>query len=369
MTNTSDPDQHHTGTGQTLPIRFTASGRDYARLWLRNLGLTLITLGLYLPFARAHRLRFFRQHTQVDGEALDFDGDGREMLRPHLLLCAVLLLYILIAHEMPLGAALLLLTALPFWPTLMMRSLRWRLEHTRWRGRRLAFHGDAAGARAVFLPAAAPLAVLLVGQALLAGPQAEFDDGGGWLVPALVSLALLALLALLPWLHARHSRYRHANFGLSADAGAGADAGTGPAAQAERTRLDASVEPRHFYRLHGGVLAGLAGALLVNLLFATWIDTLLAAAPMLTGLLLDMMLLLALRAWLVAGTQTLLWNHTLSPHYRFACHLPLSRLLLLSLKNLLLCVLTLGLYWPHAVVATTRLRLESITLSRLPGTN
>ena len=74
-------------------------------------------------------------------------------------------------------------------------------------------------------------------------------------------------------------------------------------------------------------------------------------------------------AWLVAGTQTLLWNHTLSPHYRFACHLPLSRLLLLSLKNLLLCVLTLGLYWPHAVVATTRLRLESITLSRLPGTN
>ena len=169
MTNTSDPDQHHTGTGQTLPIRFTASGRDYARLWLRNLGLTLITLGLYLPFARAHRLRFFRQHTQVDGEALDFDGDGREMLRPHLLLCAVLLLYILIAHEMPLGAALLLLAALPFWPTLMMRSLRWRLEHTRWRGRRLAFHGDAAGARAVFLPAAAPLAVLLVGQALLAG--------------------------------------------------------------------------------------------------------------------------------------------------------------------------------------------------------
>jgi len=324
MTNTSDPDQHHTGTGQTLPIRFTASGRDYARLWLRNLGLTLITLGLYLPFARAHRLRFFRQHTQVDGEALDFDGDGREMLRPHLLLCAVLLLYILIAHEMPLGAALLLLGALPFWPTLMLRSLRWRLVHTRWRGRRLAFHGDAAGARAVFLPAAAPLAVLLIGQALLAGPQAEFDDGGGWLVPALVSLALLALLALLPWLHARLSRYRHANFGLNADAGAGA--GTGPAAQAERTGLDASVEPRHFYRLHGGVLAGLAGALLINLLFATWIDTLLAAAPMLTGL-------------------------------------------LLSLKNLLLCVLTLGLYWPHAVVATTRLRLESITLSRLPGTN
>lgn len=202
MTNTSDPDQHHTGTGQTLPIRFTASGRDYARLWLRNLGLTLITLGLYLPFARAHRLRFFRQHTQVDGEALDFDGDGREMLRPHLLLCAVLLLYILIAHEMPLGAALLLLAALPFWPTLMMRSLRWRLEHTRWRGRRLAFHGDAAGARAVFLPAAAPLAVLLVGQALLAGPQAEFDDGGGWLVPALVSLALLALLALIAMLMA-----------------------------------------------------------------------------------------------------------------------------------------------------------------------
>ncbi|MFM2346310.1 MAG: hypothetical protein RL654_1063 [Pseudomonadota bacterium] len=357
MTNTSDPDQHHTGTGQTLPIRFTASGRDYARLWRRNLGLTLITLGLYLPFARAHRLRFFREHTQVGGEALAFDGDGREMLRPHLLLCAVLLLYILIAHEMPLVAALLLLAALPFWPALRLRSLRWRLEHTRWRGRRLAFHGDAAGARAVFLPAAAPMAVLLIGQALLAGPQAEFDDSGGWLVPALVSLALLVLMLMLPWLHARHSRYRHAHFGL----------GEGPSG--EHTRLEAHVEPRHFYRLHGGVLAGLAGALLINLLFATWIDTLLAAAPVLTGLLLDMTLLLALRAWLVAGTQTLLWSHTRSAHYRFSCHLPWPRLLLLALKNLLLCVLTLGLYWPHAVIATTRLRLESLTLSRTSGTN
>ena len=55
----------------------------------------------------------------------------------------------------------------------------------------------------------------LVSQALLAGPQAEFDDGGGWLRRRWSVRRCWLLLALLPWLHARHSRYRHANFGLS----------------------------------------------------------------------------------------------------------------------------------------------------------
>jgi len=79
-------EQHHDHTDTVLAIRFTGTGRDYARIWIVNLALTLVTFGLYLPFARARQLRYLRQHTLIGGETLDFDGDGRDLLRPHLAL-------------------------------------------------------------------------------------------------------------------------------------------------------------------------------------------------------------------------------------------------------------------------------------------
>ena len=42
-----------------LRIEFTGSGSEYFRIWIVNLLLILVTLGLYLPFAKARRLRYF----------------------------------------------------------------------------------------------------------------------------------------------------------------------------------------------------------------------------------------------------------------------------------------------------------------------
>ena len=51
---------HHTSTAgessaaQTqLPISFTGSGSEYFRIWIVNLLLTFVTLGLYYPWAKA----------------------------------------------------------------------------------------------------------------------------------------------------------------------------------------------------------------------------------------------------------------------------------------------------------------------------
>ena len=38
-----------------LPLEFSASGSEYFRIWIVNLLLTIVTLGLYLPFAKARR--------------------------------------------------------------------------------------------------------------------------------------------------------------------------------------------------------------------------------------------------------------------------------------------------------------------------
>ena len=60
---------------QTLDIRFTGSGSEYFRIWIVNLLLTLVTLTLYLPFARARRMAYFQNNTLVGGDPLGFHAD------------------------------------------------------------------------------------------------------------------------------------------------------------------------------------------------------------------------------------------------------------------------------------------------------
>ena len=62
----------------------------------------------------------------------------------------------------------------------------------------------------------------------------------------------------------------------------------------------------------------------------------------------------------VARMQNLCWNGTRSARLRFKSRLSYRSLLGLTLKNWALMLLTLGLYYPFATVATARLRLQAV---------
>jgi uncharacterized membrane protein YjgN (DUF898 family) len=88
-----------------------------------------------------------------------------------------------------------------------------------------------------------------------------------------------------------------------------------------------------------------------------------------TGLALGVSVPLAIVAWIAlgwlgalaaAGLQNLAWNHTESSQLRFASRVRVGALTRLKIKNLLLVVVTLGLYRPFAVVAVTRMHLETV---------
>ena len=53
-----------------LKVKFTGSGSEYFRIWLVNLLLSAVTLGLYLPFAKSRRLRYFYANTHIAGQPL-----------------------------------------------------------------------------------------------------------------------------------------------------------------------------------------------------------------------------------------------------------------------------------------------------------
>jgi uncharacterized membrane protein YjgN (DUF898 family) len=73
------------------------------------------------------------------------------------------------------------------------------------------------------------------------------------------------------------------------------------------------------------------------------------------------------RSYWVSRMQNLVWGRTGNSQFRFVSHLELMPFAWLQFKNYLLIILTLGLYWPFAVVATHRIKLGAMQLrSRLP---
>lgn len=78
---------------------FTATGPAYFRIWIVNLMLSVATLGIYSPWAKVRRLRYFYGHTLFDDSPFEFHG------RPIALLKGRLIGVVLLASQRILGTA------------------------------------------------------------------------------------------------------------------------------------------------------------------------------------------------------------------------------------------------------------------------
>lgn len=355
-----------TSAGQPLHIRFTGSGSEYFRIWIVNLLLTILTLGLYHPWAKARRLRYFHGNTLVGGHPMGFHGQPIQMLKGTLLVAAFLLAYVFVGRVSPGLQALTTLAALAAMPALLRSALRFRLTHTSWRGLRFGFTGTMAQAYRSHWPILGAFAgvVVLTIVASAAVSSASYTNGlEGVPFLAVLTLSMLIMLGVVPlWWH-RQARYRmeHAAF-----------AGVGV-----RMKAGASA----FY----GALVGTAGVSTLAMVPAALVITvmLLTAATsddeglqqMLmpqalestawwTAAVLAFCYLLAVcsgKAYYASRMQNIVWGRAGSDQIRFQSRLGFLPTLTLYMKNALLMVLTLGLYWPFAQVALARLRLEAVS--------
>jgi hypothetical protein len=144
-----------------LGLRFTASGSEYFRIWIVNLLLIVVTLGFYLPFAKARRLRYFYANTLVDGQPLAFHGDAWKMFRGYLVMLLLFGAYAGASYfsEWVAFGAFVLLALL--WPALWRSSMMFRMANTSWRGLRFGFQGSQAGAYQAMLPVFLPSMVIV----------------------------------------------------------------------------------------------------------------------------------------------------------------------------------------------------------------
>jgi uncharacterized membrane protein YjgN (DUF898 family) len=79
MTDINEIGPGNQSTSINFSMDFSGKAVDYLLIILKTTLLTLVTFGLYYPWARAERLRFLMNHTKLGPHAFSFNGNGKEI--------------------------------------------------------------------------------------------------------------------------------------------------------------------------------------------------------------------------------------------------------------------------------------------------
>lgn len=285
-----------------LGFEFFGNGFEFFRIWIVNILLTLVTLGIYSAWAKVRTQRYFYGNTHLDGASFEYLAEPLQILKGRLIAFALLLLYLLADQFAQLLGAVLMLLFVCAFPWIMVRGLAFRNAYSAWRGVRFGFDGRLGEAYKVFLlwPVLGALTFgLLVPYAIYR--QQQFIIG--------------------------NSRYGTTPFRFGARAGG-------------------------FYRIALTLIGvGIGGGL---------IATLVSMALPLLGLLLLIATYLTLFALGNVMMTNLRYNNTALGAHGLRADYRLGSYATLMITNTLGIVLTLGLFYPWAKVRSARYAAEHI---------
>jgi len=333
------------------PMRFLGSGSEYFRIWIVNLLLTILTLGIYSAWAKVRRLKYMYRNTQLDGTSFDYHGSPIAILKGRLIALVLVIAYNY-SFQLSLTAGLVTFAILAvIFPWLIRQSLSFRLRYSSYRGIRFRFGGRVGELYLI----AAPLLIAILPGVVATAFARETGEPPTWFVYAVVG-SLILYFALVPYLHYRFKRYQHGNsfFGL--------------------TPFRFTATAGGFYALYGIVfLIGLAIALIAAAVgfaagYGVWRgDGGLPYLGMVVALILFYGLYLVSVSAFVVLLQNKIWNNTALGDIRFRSQAHIFPMTRIYFVNIILLIVTLGLFTPFAVIRSLRYRLEAVTAVTAAG--
>ena len=354
-------------------LRFSGTGGEYFRVWIVNVLLSIVTLGLYTPWARRRTARWFYDHTLIASSPLEFTAPLRKMVFSFILFALLYIAYQIAAETGQETMVLFfIIAAAALAPYIWGSAMRFRLASTRWRGLQLHF---AAGWKDVYLASwpifvmAATWIAISFGLEMLAAdlgaPAVRKPRGVQFPVVSPPMWGLVALGVIVSLLCIIRVEFNYKSL-LVLRAGIGKQRGRWKPVYAD------------FVRIWGATIAVLlAGIALILALGAGALYTLQTLFSNARGSAMFVLILVTVlavflalilvsapaRAYREARMFRLIWSNVgLSQIARFKCDLKHWPFVRLRLKNLLLTLLTLGFYRPFARVSEYRMKADSVTL-------
>lgn len=306
------------------PFRFTGQGGEYFKIWIVNVLLTILTLGIYSAWAKVRNNRYFYGNTHVAGGSFEYLAQPLAILKGRIIAVLLFLAYSFAGNFDPILGLVAALALLGGMPWLIYRSLAFRNRNTALRNIRFGFDGGYGGAAAAFL-----------------------------LWPF---LGVLSFGLLLPYAIYKQDRYIVGNSRYGS------------------TPFEFNARIKSYYKMFGGMLViFIGGGLGVNLLFWTIgfnlpmpeegaalpPETALAMTVAFIGILLVYLLAFA---YFAARRHNIVYGAAALSDHGFEANMAPVRLAWIQISNWAATLATLGLARPWARVRLARYKAECLTL-------
>jgi len=308
---------HRAEQDRTRTLKFFGSGRTLFGMWIVNVLLTLVTLGVYYFWAKVKVRSYLLSQTEFEGDRFAYHGTGKELLAGGLRAAVLFGVPFLILSYGPglVGAggvtlwvssllASFIIVAVPAFVTVW--ALRYRLSRTSWRGIRFSFRGRVRDYVKIFVKG--------------------------------ILLTTITIGLYYPFYAAQKRAFTvsHSYFGN------------------EKFEFDGRGKELFKVYFQAFQLTALFTAFIIFVFsLAPWIVFIIPFVPFI--------------AWLftLAEQRRFFWDHTCFRRCRFQSTVTVDNLLLLKLGNYALLLFSLGLAWPWVRIRTMHYDLKHLRLNGL----
>jgi uncharacterized membrane protein YjgN (DUF898 family) len=310
-------------------LEFTGDGREYFRIWIVNLFLTVATLGIYSAWAKVRKARYFAQNTRLGGHVFDYHGEPVAILRGRILAVLLFTAYSWAFRFSRTAGLVTVFVLCVLGPWLFMKAQQFKLQNTSFRGLRFGFRSSLGDTYLTLLPVVLPWIATTLTTALELRMRWVGLSFGVWAV-------------LMPWMHHRLKGYQHS--------------------RASYGDVAFAFEPatKSFYRIYIGAIVALFVASIamgIAAVMAAHLSEHHKTVGLIIGLLSGVCIYSAVGPLFAVELQSTVWSHTKLGPVQFRTYMTFGPLFRLVCGNLLLTVLTAGLYWPFMAVALARYRV------------
>ena len=286
-----------------VAFEFHGNGSEYFRIWIVNVLLTIVTLGIYSAWAKVRRKQYFYGNTRLKGAGFEYLANPVKILKGRLVVGGIFIVAGAVSHFFPLIQFLFVVVVGVLAPWLIMRSLMFNAFNSAWRNIRFGFragYGQASKAYVLW-----PL------------------------------LMILTLGILSPYVYFRQKKFLVENSSYG------------------KMPFSFSASWRDYYRIM--VVASLLGMLGLAIIAGAVV----VFAPL---AILALPIYLYVYAYFAVGTGNLLYNASRLGHHRLQSTMDVRSFMMLVLTNTLATALTLGFFHPWAKVRTMHYKAQHLTL-------
>ena len=172
-------------------LEFTGSGSEYFKIWIVNVLLTVVTFGLYYPWAKVRNKRYFYGNTVLDGRNFEYHAVGKQIFLGYLIAMILLITYVVLEKISPIASLILIGVLFLGVPWIIVKSMMFNMKMSSFSNVHFQFTGSFSKAYINFF--AYPIALYLgfIGIAFLMN-MASASESLGTLIMIISLIALLA---------------------------------------------------------------------------------------------------------------------------------------------------------------------------------